>query len=177
MKVKLFSVLVLVLGMLFSGCTRKVDIPLHGISNEQAKAIPSVMVTQSDIKCIVSVHPQVDHVITVTKGTQFATYVIEGKRYKTKSTNGLVFSMIADAMKDSNTFQENALFVTDNHAVLLAGVGTTGTYGFMVYPNGDFIFKDMLLANAHSDGETFEIANDQKCEYQSDTPFKLVQKQ
>ncbi len=142
---------VIVSSIILTGCGSSI---LTGVSVEQSKVYPLVMVANSDIVCGNT---------TLKKGAIFSVADVSDGRYNGINVNNL---------GSEQHFPKDSLYIK--------GLENAYTFSPLVYPDGQFVFKDGYLVspvalNQGKDNKQDEIllwsVNPVVCKYNGATPF------
>ncbi len=137
-------ILVALIGLLFAGCGA---ISVHGISKAEIDKHPLIMTANEDIRC---------GLYDIKKGVLFGA----------ENASKLKYNLIG---KGTSVYQfpNNTIFLRISS---LSGVDS----GFMVYPNGEFVFDNYNVFMMDKDN-TF-LAIDNLCNYKSKKPLSVYKR-
>ncbi|QSZ40797.1 hypothetical protein GJV85_01260 [Sulfurimonas aquatica] len=147
--------LFLISGMLsiffFSGCAYKIV----GLTSEEVKLHSIVMVAESEILCSLSGSDFI-----VNKGDIFGVEKIEGKKYVQYDMK--TFSILDD---DYMIFPKETLYMK---------LSNEDPIGFVVYPNGEFVYGYYNVARYTNPSDPFLLLGGYDCKYSGNKLFNMI---
>jgi len=145
-------VIVLILVFSLTGCSTKKE-PRY-LTQKEAQQYPVVMIADSDINCAHS---------KISKGTIFIVKEIGGHEYKIASNSLFedLYSMSTGA--NQHTLPADALFIK---------LQEDYKAGFVVYPNGQFVYDNYSLFGYDDFGKLYTWKN-AGCTFNGESPFIL----
>lgn len=150
------------MALLLSGCGPQL---VKGLSPQMIEQQAVVMIANSDMMCGTP-----NGRVSVSKGTAFSVKVMQGIEYRTPSGAGLAgetANMITGG--ERFTFQENTLLLKWDDTM---DTGTRGGSGFVVYPNGTFVYQDYVVAVFNTfNGDWWMLPG--TCSFNADSPFEV----
>ena len=144
--------LVLLLAFGLTGCSAKKEI--RYLTQEEAQQYPVVMIANCDISCTI---------FKINKGTIFIVKEIGGYEYKIAGKSLLedMYSMSTGA--NEHKFPADALFIK---------LQEDYTAGFIVYPNGQFVYDNFQFFG-YGDRGNMTTWDNVECTFAGEYPFRL----
>jgi len=146
-------IVLIFISILLTGCGSAKDI--RYLTPQEAMKYPVVMIANSDIDCG-------RRNTKIVKGTIFIVKEVGDYKYKIVSNDNL-YRNIGLMFQKKNKLPEDALFIK-----LQEDLDT----GFIVYPNGEFVYNNYFTFGFDSNGKLYTTLG-QKCTFHEEPPFTL----
>lgn len=143
-------ILLLCVSAFLTGCTTRKEI--HYLTPQEAMKYPVVMIANCDITCGRS---------KILKGTIYIVKEVGG--YKFKITSGSLLKNTALMLEKKTELPDDALLIK---------LQEDDKSGFIVYPNGQFVYDNYYYFGFDDFGKLYTNTN-QKCTFNAKSPFIL----
>jgi len=144
--------IVLLLVFTLTGCSAKKEI--RYLTQEEAQQYPVVMIADCDISCTN---------FTINKGTIFIVKEIGGYEYKIAGKGLLEDLSSMSTGANEHKFPADALFIK---------LQEDYTAGFIVYPNGQFVYDNYYFFG-YDDLGSLTTWDNVECKFTGENPFRL----